>query len=62
MNVVYSANFDVFSRDSFIDRMKVQLNVFWRYKCQDSEASFRLLPDFDKSLDLFTQNNEPQIF
>lgn len=62
MNVVYSAKLDVFSRDSFMDRMKVQLNVFWRYKCQDPDASFRVIPDVDKTLDLFTQNNEPLIF
>lgn len=62
MNVVYSAKLDVFSRDSFMDRMKVQLNAFWRYKCQDLDASFRLIPDVDKTLDLFTQNNEPLIF
>ena len=62
MNVVSCSKLKFFSHDDFLEIMKHQLKAFWRYKCQDPDASMRLIPDMDKTLDLFTQNNNPLIF
>lgn len=62
MNPIYKASFEVFEHKSFLDVVKRHLEVYWRLKSQDSDASFRLIPDDDKTLNLFTESNEIPIF
>lgn len=61
MNVVYSSRFTIHSFAQFKDIMNLKMSEFWRIKCMDEDLSFRLIPDIDTQLDLFTQNNNSLI-
>lgn len=62
MNVVYTSRFDIYSFAQFKDIMNLKMSEFWKMKCIDENSSFRLIPDIDTQIDLFTQNNNPLIF
>lgn len=70
MNVVYTSRFEIHSLQDLRDKLRLHAENFWRVKFKDPDASFRLMPDVDKTLDLFPpdnkdifkQNNEPLIF
>lgn len=62
MNVVHCAKFDIVSFHQLQDKMILLMKVFWRFKYLDDSVSFRLIPDIDKTGDLFDENNNPLIF
>lgn len=57
MNPVYVSKFKVFSHNDFFDAVKIRLEAFWRFKCQDPDAIFHLVPDDDRTLDMFKERD-----
>lgn len=58
MNPIHVARVQFVDQRGFTDVIKRHLDVFWRLRAKDTDCSFRIIPDEDKTLDLFTINND----
>lgn len=59
MNPVYSAKFECIRLEDFSVNTRRWLEVFWRYRSKDFNASIRFLPaEPDSQLDLFQEGRD----